>query len=320
LFCFALIFNFVFTIGNRSVFAIGSYAPPNPIQPGGYPPGEITSQCSGGVCWPPPNGDMSQSNGNGGTNSNVAGYYYGSNGNLYPIQVGGGGGNTGGFGGGCVGAACINQPTIIWVLITNTPTPTPTPPAVLGPWVKLKDASFNAIDRIQSYIPAAPVAYDADDTTQPYFIIGDGGVVTATSIAFLGLNAGAKADAHDWQDSPYSSVPKMSASDYVSYVMGRKAYKSITSLDEINADGLYLYNTPNNLDITSIPSGMDQHNVVIVSTDNVNIKNTDDYFKPSKSVAIVAPVISFASNIKEAKGIFITMIADTGTTADEGLT
>ncbi len=82
-------------------------------------------------------------------------------------------GDGGGGGGG--------TPTIVWV--TATPTPTPTPTAAPGPWIKLKDASFVSGERIQSYIPASPVAYDADDTNEAFFIVGDDGAVTAESVA-----------------------------------------------------------------------------------------------------------------------------------------
>lgn len=222
---------------------------------------------------------------------------------------------------GCIGAACFNNtPTPAFIWVTATPTPTPTPAAVLSPWVKLKDASFNSLGRIQSYIPAAPVAYDADDTTQPYFIVGDGGVVTAESIALKGLNAGAKAGTSDWQDSPYSMIPApMSSPNFISYIKGKKQYKEITSLDQINSDGIYLYKSKDALDISTVPSAFDLYNVVLVTETTVNIKNTNDYFKPTKSIAIVSPFIYFASNVKEAKGIFITIVTNTGTTTDEGL-
>jgi hypothetical protein len=77
------------------------------------------------------------------------------------------------------GGGGAGTPTIVWV--TATPTPTPTPTAAPGPWVKLKDTSFFKEERIESYIPASPVPYDADDTTEPYFIIGDGGLVNSVS-------------------------------------------------------------------------------------------------------------------------------------------
>ena len=61
---------------------------------------------------------------------------------------------------------------------TNTPTPTPTP----GPWIKLKNSSFISKNGLKVDIPLLPVLYDADDTTQPFFIIGESGVVGSPSI------------------------------------------------------------------------------------------------------------------------------------------
>ena len=223
-----------------------------------------------------------------------------------PLSAGGTGGGGGGGG------------TGVWVTATPTPTPTPTP--VLGPWSKLKDASFLSGERIQSYIPASPVAYDTDDTTQPYFIVGDGGVVAASSIALSGLNGSAKANSQDWQDGAYSMPPPaMLPQDYITYVKGRKETKNITSLDQIDSDGIYVYTGTTALDITSVPATLNQYNMVLVSEMQVNINPSDDFFKPEKSVAIVSPVIDFGDNVKEAKGIFISLKTDTGTTTDQGL-
>lgn len=234
----------------------------------------------------------------------IAGVFY------TPMIIYGDNGSSGGNGAG--------GPTVIWV--TATPTPTPTPTAVPGPWVRLKDASFYKEARIESYIPASPVPYDADDTADPYFIIGDGGAVLASSIALKGLNNNAKANFHDWQDGNYDKLPgRMTPSEYIEYVKGRKEYKNINNLNQIDGDGIYYYESLDALNITSVPSSFNLYNVVLLSNTPVNIQITDDFFKPQKSIAIVSPIINFASNVKEAKGLFISLAADTGTTENQGL-
>jgi hypothetical protein len=62
---------------------------------------------------------------------------------------------------------------------TMTPTPTATPTPAQVPWIKLKNTSFISKNSLTSKIPYFPVAYDGDDTTQPYFIVGMAGVVGA---------------------------------------------------------------------------------------------------------------------------------------------
>lgn len=235
-----------------------------------------------------------------------------------PRAGGGGDGGDGGEGGG------------EWVIVTLTPSPTPTPIPTPGPWSKLKDSSFISGERIQSYIPASPVAYDSDDTTEPYFIIGDGGAVSAPSLALKGLNSNAKANVNDWQDPAYDMIPPaMRPQEFISYVRGRKEYKTITSLDQIDADGIYFYQVPlvpegdevtvAPLEIASVPASFNQYNVVLITESPVKINVADDYFLPAKSIAIVSPIINFAPNVKEAKGIFISVNTDSGETEDQGL-
>jgi hypothetical protein len=108
----------------------------------------------------------------------ISGFYQAPNGGWYPIVVPPPPRNPGEpFARRPEGEQEAPIPTqIIWI-VTLTPTPTP----YLGPWPKLKNSSYASRFRVQSTIPGSPIAYDSDDTTQPYFIIGDGGVVNSVS-------------------------------------------------------------------------------------------------------------------------------------------
>lgn len=49
-------------------------------------------------------------------------------------------------------------------------------------WTKLKDSSFISVHPLTDMLSIAPVAYDADDTNQQFFIVGKGGMVAAPEI------------------------------------------------------------------------------------------------------------------------------------------
>ncbi len=249
-----------------------------------------------------------------------SGFYQAPNGRYYPVgnvtppRVGPGGGGGGG------------GPTP-----TDGPSPTPLPPVAPGPWTKLKDASFFTNQLLWSQVPASPVAYDADDNSQAYFIIGEAGVVGAYPEIFVtGLNSGAKVSAHDW-GGIYESLPqKLSPADFSQYVRGRKEYKEIDSFDDITKDGIYIYTPAINidvtqafqaippLDITEVPAALNQYNVVLIHEGTINI-NVTGAFNPTKSVAIIAPDVNIASTVTEVKSIIVSKRTNLGDTTDQGL-
>jgi hypothetical protein len=63
---------------------------------------------------------------------------------------------------------------------TATPTPTRSPTATPSAltWIKLKDTSFISSYALVMPVPAAPIAYDADDAGLVYFISSNGGLVS----------------------------------------------------------------------------------------------------------------------------------------------
>ena len=238
------------------------------------------------------------------TCNNIGGYCYVWNKNSWTT-----GGRTVDF----VVAIPTNTPTI-------TPTSTPVPPAP-GKWVKLKDTSFVSSNSLLNTVPAIPVRYDSDDTIDPYFIIRDGGIVAAPNVD-LGTGAGVKANTNNTYVESYTPKVKMSATNFISYIKARKAYKEVSNVSDINnisESGLYLYTGPSPLTFNSIPPSFDLYNIVLVSATTVDINiNLDGVIDPNlKSIAIVANMIRFGATVTQADGIFIGNTVRTGT-ADFG--
>ncbi|MFZ5911828.1 MAG: hypothetical protein ACOYYU_17605 [Chloroflexota bacterium] len=246
-----------------------------------------------------------------------AGFYrIGLENRFYPIGYSSRGGDGDGGGGGGGDYPYPTYPP----LPTWTPTPTPTPTTAPLPWSKIKDSSYMG-ESIVSRIPASPIAYDEEDTAQPYLIIGQGGPVMAPYIGITGLNASARPNASNWQ-SVYEPRgfynDTMGFENFASYIKARKTYTSISSLSEINGDGIYMWEGVEAFEITEVPSAFNQYNVVLVSTAPITINLTGS-FSPAKSVAILSSSISFAPTVTEARGIFIGSQVATGETTDQGL-
>ena len=204
----------------------------------------------------------------------------------------------------CTDTATVN------VAPTATPTPTTVP---INPWIKLKNTSYISKNNLDNIIPAAPVAYDADDTTEPYFITGAGGVVSSIN---LGTNPGVMADNPEYKATGVSPTFLMTPSSYLSYIKARKQSTTITSLGEITGPGIYIYEGPDPLDINAPLPGVFNNNIVLMTTGTVNI-NTD--FNPTGSVAIVANQINFAGTVVQGTGIFIADDISTGINLNQGL-
>lgn len=197
-----------------------------------------------------------------------------------------------------------------------TPTRTPTPTPAQGPWIKLKDSSFISSNNLNNRIPALPTAYDSDDTTEPYYIINQGGVTVASSIN-MGPNPGVKTSNPEYK-ADYNLSTGMTPSKFLQYIKSRKAYKLISSLDEIDADGIYSY-LGAILDIDSISTKLNQFNTVIIVTGTINV-NTNLNGGSLKSLVLLATdTISFSATVTEANGIFVAPTINTGATANLGL-
>jgi hypothetical protein len=198
---------------------------------------------------------------------------------------------------------------------TRTPTPTPTPTPAPGPWIKLKNTSFISLNNLVNNIPVSPIAYDTDDDATTNFIIGRGGLVAAHKVNLTSTNPSAKPSANNWSVTYTPNSYSFTDSSFLSYIKARKEFTKITSLGDINADGIYLISS--DLTISNIPNSFNNYNVVLISTGAIDIGGTS--FSPTQSIALIAPTINFESTVTEADGIFIADNISTGTRANQGL-
>ncbi len=207
--------------------------------------------------------------------------------------------------------------TVTFIVATPTPTPTSTPTPTPGPWIKLKNSSFLSRNSLTSQIPLTPVAYDAYDTTQAYFIIGAVGVVGAPAINITTLNPSARTGNPEYK-AAYSPTYLLTPNSYLSYIKTRKQHTVITSLSEITGSGIYVYNGALSINSNSYPFNQ-PYNIVLISTGTVTVTVPGVIFAPAGSVAIVSSTINFNAVITEANGIFIADNISTGNTTNKGL-
>ena len=188
-------------------------------------------------------------------------------------------------------------------------------------WTKLKDSSYVSTNSLYNLLSLTPVAYDADDTTDQYFIVGNDGVVAAPGIELDISNVTPTAKTGNpeykviYTPESYSLTP----SSFLSYVRARKEYKVITDLGEITGSGIYVYS--GDLAISSNVTPFNQsYKIVLIVSGTVTISAApDNTFTPTGTAALVATTINFDSTITEAHGIFIGRTISTGTNANQGL-
>jgi hypothetical protein len=124
---------------------------------------------------------------------------------------------------------------------TSTPTPTPLPPTPTPPvatWYKLKNASYHRYNTITDVFPASILAFDGDDDTNYVFNTGVAGLVSSSGSQSFG---GAKVSTVGYSLSNYTKPTRFTGAGYVSYIKSRKGYKTITKLDDLEANKINIY-------------------------------------------------------------------------------
>ena len=110
----------------------------------------------------------------------------------------------------------------------------------------------------------------------------------------------------------------MTPGSFLSYIKARKQHKVITSLAQINADGIYVWDGA--LSITdAVKVRFDNYKIVFISTGTVTINTNNGLDPVNGSLAIIAPTITFTNIVEEANGIFIANDISTGSPANQGL-
>ncbi len=205
--------------------------------------------------------------------------------------------------------------------INATPTPTPIP--TQAPWKQLKDADFQGSTNLNNPIPVAPLDYDSGAANSAYFVLNQGGVVTAPQVNIKTNNAAAQVSSPNWQVNTYNFTQSFDKSIFLNYVRSRKKYKTITSLSEIAADGIYVLNVGGATPLSVTVSQLPDYNFVLIADGAAGVSidsdiKTSDY---GKSLAIIADLIKINPSVSEINAILIApqINTDNGAAVDQGL-
>jgi len=190
-------------------------------------------------------------------------------------------------------------------------------------WIKTKDSSVTSkTSGRNNIIPNAVEKYDvSDDTGEKSVIIGNSGVLLHNGLyigASVAPNTGYSPTG--WYPSggaTYVYAPSFTSSKLSAYVKSRKEYKTITDMNSIIKDGVYLYQGDLAINSSSLT-----YNVVLIVNGTVTIDTVDSNpgtFDTGKSVAILANTIQFNDVVTKANGIFVGDTILVGTTVNQGL-
>lgn len=108
------------------------------------------------------------------------------------------------------------------------------------PYYKLKNASFNRKKRIDMVIPANPTAFDADDTAEPYMMIGTSGLVT--SKGDIHINSPSRTvSSNNWQRSHYL-VTTDTFQDLTAFIDFAKTQKKSVLISDLQSIQNHIFN------------------------------------------------------------------------------
>ncbi|MDA1061073.1 MAG: hypothetical protein O3B47_04755, partial [bacterium] len=195
-----------------------------------------------------------------------------------------------------------------------------------GGWVKLKDTSYYGVASIIDFIiPNVAQAYDLEDTTRPYFDIGNAGVIYALGTIDFGIGPNVKSSANKWNRKGYSRDYYNLTNDtnhltsFIQYAKARKSVKIITDIANAEAGKINILQT-GNLDITQANANVLPDKSVLIVQGNVNFANrpgNNHVFNPttptSRSIAIISTgTITVDEAYTQLNGIFIAQGYDFG--------
>lgn len=242
----------------------------------------------------------------------------------------------------CGGADCVGSPTQacmindpdVWTTCTlkcgggtqtnECGTPRACNTQDCDPWIKTKNTSFISINPLTNLIALLPVPYDADDTTDQYFVVDKDGVVAAPAISLdvSNFSLTAKTGNPEYKVIYTPNTYSMTPSNFLSYVKARKKLETLTSVDEIEANDydkqVLVLTGPITIDDTN-KDIFDNRNLVLIINGDLNFNPTT--FNPTSGYIafLTTGTITFANSTTEARGIFVAPNIDLGTTADQGI-
>lgn len=190
--------------------------------------------------------------------------------------------------------------------------PPPDPPVFIGTWFKLKDASFNSVISRSINLPFPPGAYDADDTTDPYLIIGSGGVVLSPSTYTISDNWQYSESNSSNQDYKYKNT--FSPEKYEDYVLSSREYIEINDLSEIEQNKINYF-------VGNVNSGaIDVGKAPFVLLIHGNLSFNNDFNDSNNSIALIATEnINIFKNTESIGGIIAATNISLGAESDTPL-
>jgi len=195
-------------------------------------------------------------------------------------------------------------------------------------WFKTKNTSFTNSSTVKITVPifASVFPGSEDVANTPFFIIGEAGSALFNS-GDVGVSPDTKySDPRNWHAfTSHGSV--MNPGGFINYIKSRKSYQLISDLadnngdgvvdlEDINADGIYIW-TGGALTISDLTNF--DHNIVLMSEGEIRIDKEPFTSPSSKSLAIVANIITFTNTTHKATGLFIANTINTGNPVNQGL-
>ncbi|CAN5217643.1 hypothetical protein BH09PAT2_BH09PAT2_05920 [soil metagenome] len=217
-------------------------------------------------------------------------------------------------------AACGVAPTATPIKIktptpsrTPIPTPTPDPLAKNQGWFKFKDASFHRQGIFRDSLSPDMTTFDSDDTLDMYPLIGNVGVLTASSKTIDIGSDTEYASKLRWERDTFIDDNSFlnDISSFLNYAVSEKNVSIITSPSQVQSNKINIIKANTTFDNQSknkIPNNV-QNYILIVEGDLTlaNISGTPDIFNDQgDSAAIIATgAINIHSDYTEINGIFI---------------
>ena len=207
------------------------------------------------------------------------------------------------------------------------PTGSPTPSPTLGPWFKLKDASYSRQTNLVNLIPDPAQSFDngvedlvCHDTRMPDYRCmlsrEAGAEIVAGSID---LN-GAPVSHRGWKQENGNVTLDMSPDEFLEYVKAKKPYKVITKTDldnfipdvTLTSDKVYIFDDPDNPTITLNEDsfqGQTQPFVLIIKA-NVKVESNIDSLESVSAAFIITENLGLSTNVSQLDGIFFSNTLD----------
>jgi len=153
-------------------------------------------------------------------------------------------------------------------------------------------------------------------------IVKEGGSVLSGTGETINLGANAETSVNNWYSTSYSVSTIFTPTKFRDYVKSRKQYKTIETLSEITANGIFYL--ANDITLTSDDVAIFNGKNIVLLTDNSKVTIDEaatptHEFTPTGSLAIIADEITVTGTITEINAILIGNTVQIGTSNTDPL-